>query len=63
VDFFMNVFGDMSAICWSIDYEGQATLASAQKQALEDPKFFEMLERGKGYVERGSVYDTVMRMI
>ncbi|MBT4266047.1 MAG: hypothetical protein HOK67_08270 [Deltaproteobacteria bacterium] len=61
VNFYMNSFGEISTVHWFADYEDLATFDKVQKQILEDPKFFEMLEKGKDYVVEGSAYDTVMR--
>lgn len=62
VNFYINAFGNIGTVYWFADYEELATLDRIHAQILSDPAFFEILDRGKDFIKRGSVCDTVMRL-
>lgn len=63
-DVFMDMFGDMGIVRWSVDYDSLASLEKAQAQIAADTEWWEKMDtEASDLFIRGSVKDIVMQKI
>ena len=65
IDTWLDAFGTMGAIRWTIEFPDLATVDKVQMQILGDQEYFKYLEKaGKsGYLLEGQTTDVVLRKI
>src|SRR5579863_9158423 len=65
VSVWIDAFGDINTVRWTIDYADLAAIDKANAQLMADGDYWTMVERAneKGLFIDGSVHDTVSRLV